>query len=313
MKEAKLLEQAAKAIRTCLSDIPFILNMKIRTDVQMKFFVPDIVVDLKMKGNGSQRLVIEVKSSGQPRIARDAVNQLIRYRTSFPDTYGVFIATYISPQAAEICDGEGIGYIDLEGNCRLAFEQVFILREGIRNTRSVKRTQRSLNAPKSARILRVLLMTTTECWKTLPLAREAGVSIGQVANVRKLLGDREWISECESGFRLSNPQALLAEWAENYTFRKNRVRDFYTMLDTDVLEKVLSDACRELGIQYAFTGFSGARRIAPAVRGQRSMAYVGEIPDELIERLRLKEVTSGANVSLMLPYDDGVFLRRSED
>ena len=37
------------------------------------------------------------------------------------------------------------------------------------------------------------------------------------------------------------------------------------------------------------------------------MAYVSTIPELLLERAELKEVPSGANVSLMIPYDDGVF------
>jgi len=37
------------------------------------------------------------------------------------------------------------------------------------------------------------------------------------------------------------------------------------------------------------------------------MSYVGNIPEGLLERVGLKEVPSGANVSLMIPYDEGVF------
>ena len=42
------------------------------------------------------------------------------------------------------------------------------------------------------------------------------------------------------------------------------------------------------------------------VRYQRSMAYVVGNPDDLAERLELKPVTSGANVNLIAPYDEGV-------
>jgi len=126
------------------------------------------------------------------------------------------MAPYISPQAAEICAKEGIGYLDLAGNCRLSFGQVFIRREGIRNPFARKRDLRSLYAPKSTRILRVLLMRKS-AWKTQALADEAGVSLGQVANVKKLLRDREWVADGEEGFKLTNPRSLLADWAENCT------------------------------------------------------------------------------------------------
>ena len=57
----------------------------------------------------------------------------------------------------------------------------------------------------------------------------------------------------------------------------------------------------------AFTGFSGAARFAPAVRYQRVSAYVGGDVDAVAKELGLKPVPSGANVTLITPYDDGVF------
>jgi hypothetical protein len=72
------------------------------------------------------------------------------------------VAPYISPVSAEICRKEGVGYLDLAGNCRLSFENVFIRREGIHNPFAVKRDLRSLYAAKSARVLRVLLMRNRE-------------------------------------------------------------------------------------------------------------------------------------------------------
>ena len=55
-------------------------------------------------------------------------------------------------------------------------------------------------------------MRTSEWWKTQALADEAGVD-RQVANIKKRLRDREWVAEGDAGFRLTNPQRLLTEWA----------------------------------------------------------------------------------------------------
>ena len=312
MKTQNIEERAAEAVRACLGEVPFIRVKRTRANVRQGDVEADLVVDLQIKDGAPLRIVVEVKTSGQPRLARDAANQLLRLRRAFPDAYGVFVAPYISPQAAEICAKEGVGYLDLAGNCRLTFGQVYICREGIPNPYPQKRSLRSLYAPKSTRVLRVLLMRKSDWWKTQALADEAGVSLGQVANVKKRLLDREWIAEGDEGFRLTNPEDLLTDWAENYTYRKNTVRDFYAMKDTAEAEESLSEACRELGIAYAFTGFSGARRIAPSVRGQRAMAYVSTISKALLEQAGLKEVPSGANLSLMLPYDEGVYYEAGE-
>ena len=59
--------------------------------------------------------------------------------------------------------------------------------------------------------------------------------------------------------------------------------------------------------------FSAAARYAPFVRYQRAYAYVleGRI-EELVQSLHLKEVPSGANLILWIPYDDGVWYGTKE-
>lgn len=42
------------------------------------------------------------------------------------------------------------------------------------------------------------------------------------------------------------------------------------------------------------------------------MAYVSAISETLLKRAGLKEVSSGANVSLLVPYDEGVYYMASE-
>jgi hypothetical protein len=313
VKAQDIEKRAAAALTACLQEAPFIRVKSERERGRRRDAdEADIVLNLRTKAGSSSRIIAEVKTTGQPRVAREAVNQLLRLRREYPDAYGVFVAPYVSPEAAEICRKADIGYLDLAGNCRLCFDQVFISREGFRNKFTQRRDLRSLYAPKATRVLRALLMNKSKSWKTQALADEAGVSIGQVANVKKNLRDREWVADGKEGFRLASPQALLREWADNYTYRKNTVRDFYAMGETDQVEAAIATECRERGIEYAFTGFSAARRIAPAVRGQRAMAYVSVISEALLKRSGLKEVSSGANVSLLVPYDEGVYYMASE-
>ena len=304
VKPEPLERSAEKALRDCLKDIPFLQVRRPRRAPVKNGYQPDLLVKLPDR---EQLLVAEVKSSGQPRLAREAVNQLLRYRESFPNAYGVFIAPYISPQAAAICSQEGIGYVDLAGNCLLSFGQVYIQKEGNPNPFAQKRDLRSLYSPKAARVLRVLLASPRRTWKVQALAAEAKVSLGQVANVKKLLADREWIRTGQEGLSLSDPRALLAEWAENYAYRRNQVYDYYSLRTVEEIEADLAAVCRRESIAYALTGFSGAARFAPAVRYQRVTAYVQDTSERLVSLLNLKAVSSGANVSLLTPYDEGVF------
>jgi len=262
--------------------------------------------------SGEQVIIVETKSSGQPRLAREAVNQLFRYRDEAPGMYGVFMAPYISSLTASICEKAEIGYADLAGNCRLVFGQVYIERSDWPNPSIVKRELRSLFTPMAARILRVLSSDPQRSWKVLDLAREATVSLGQVSNVKKLLEDREWVKRSVKGLRLSHPEELLAAWVSAYSFGKNRIRNYYSLMAPAEIEANLNDICRTMKITWALTGFSAAARLAPAVRSQRVMAYVGSQIEELASRLELKEVPSGANVTLVEPADEGVFIGSRE-
>lgn len=52
--------------------------------------------------------------------------------------------------------------------------------------------------------------------------------------------------------------------------------------------------------------------MAPAVRYQRATAYVADEVGAIAEKLGLKRVSSGANVTLIEPYDNGVFFGTRE-
>jgi len=302
----ELEKRAIEALNSCLTRVPFLKIEDIVREPSEKEVKPDLLVKIELP-DSEKYLVVEIKSNGQPRLAREAVNQLLRYRDLYPGAYGVFMAPYISPKAAEICIKEEIGYVDLAGNCRLCFGQVYIQQEGKPNLFAKKRDLRSLYSPKAERVLRVLLNNPRRSWKIKDLANEAQVSLGQVSNVKKLLMDREWIQTETSGFALNEPRELLREWAENYSFRRNQVRDYYSLKSVAEIESGLAEICNRKALKYALTGFSGAARLSPAVRYQRAIAYVEQDDEDLLSQLGLKRVSSGANLSLLSPYDSGVF------
>jgi Transcriptional regulator, AbiEi antitoxin, Type IV TA system len=272
-----LLSDGLRALQQNLYSIPSVAIEEIAPGRQDS---PDIALRVSLPGT-AQIIWADVKSSGQPRYARQVGNRFFRVRSQYPEIYGVFIAPYISPPSAAICVQAGIGYVDLSGNCCLAFHNVFILR--------------------------ALLTYPKQVWTTTALSNAANVSMGMVSHIKKLLADREWILLMESGFQLIAPFDLLGTWAEHYSFRKNKLYDFYSLKDSYEFESDLSNACSSAGIPYALTGFSASARLAPAVRFQRAMAYVqGDIP-ALAAGIGLKSVSSGPNVTLLSPYDEGVF------
>ena len=304
--QEELERKASEALRSSLEGIPFAEVERIVRKGEFGRYRADLVATVGTPA-GVRYFVAEVKSVGQPRAAREAVNQLWRFRENRPDVVPVFIAPYISPASAILCKQEETGYVDLSGNCRLVFDNSFVEREGRPNLFARRRDLRSLYSPRSSRVLRVLLANPGEAWKLTELARESEVSLGLASNVKKLLEDREWIRKTEDGWALIEPGKLLAEWAENYSFRKNKVRDYHSPKPAAALEADLATVCRQREVPYALTGFSAAVRLTPMERSPRAMAYVRKPSDEMIAFLGLREVASGANVTLLEPYDEGVF------
>jgi len=305
MAESQLVLDAVAQLRRCLADVPFCTLDAEDTALGLPTSDLDWAGKLRV-GGGEWIIVLECKQSGQPRLAREAANAILRWTAGRPDAVGVFAAPYVSPEAADILGRENIGYVDLSGNCRLSFDQVYIRIEGRPNKFAQQRDLRSLYSPKAERVLRTLLLDPKRGWKIKDLATTAGVSLGQASNVKKLLEDREWLRHSEQGMFLTEPSRLLEEWSENYSYRKSKSWDFYSADEPPQIEAKIATACVDLGLDYALAGFSAASRLAPSVRYQRVMAYVSERIDQVAERTELKPVATGPNVMLFEPYDEGV-------
>src|SRR5207237_9604640 len=97
-------------------------------------------------------------------------------------------AVDIGPQSARSLKSNSLGFVDLSGNCYLAFENVLIEKEGKRNVRPSTRPLRSLFAPRATRVVRVLLVEPGRAWRLEVLGRAAGVSLGHSHTVIRRLG-----------------------------------------------------------------------------------------------------------------------------
>jgi hypothetical protein len=303
-----IMQRAEDALRGLLAEVPFLGQVPFEAERMRPPGGLDF--NIRMPGStGEWRLLVQVKSSGEPRLARIAAADLLRYCAPYDDrAYGVFIAPYVSPAAAQICKSRGIGYIDLSGNCRFCFGNIFIELDGRPNKFAEKRDLRTLYSPKASRVLRVLLAAPRKPWTVVKLAKKAEVSLGLVSYVSRLLVDREWVVRQRGGISLTQPETLLSEWSANYSFQRSQAFDYYSILSVSKAEAELAHVCLKRQVRFALTAFSSAARMAPMVRYQRVFAYVDGELQEVAKELRLKEVSSGPNVTLLQPYDAGVFL-----
>lgn len=322
-RESSALESLALAkLRELLQPVPFVsLGAQSYAPAGAAgTWRPDFSIDLQADGE-IWALICEVKTDGQPRYVRGAALQLKDYVQRFASAdarvrpYAVIVAPFISPASAAICKEVGVGFADLAGNCHLAFGRVYIERSAAENPFRKRRVQRSLFAAKSARVLRLLLAEPHRAWRVAQLAGHAQVSFGQVSNLRKSLLDAEWAVIEKDGLRLIKPQALLAAWRQAYRLDTARSASCYTLLHGEALDHALRAALAEAGQgRHAVLAlYSAGRWLAPFARVASLHLYADEQGEAVLRKhLQLEPPGKGANVSLMQPKDEGVFLDRVE-
>src|SRR6266851_513158 len=267
---------------------------------------------LKFRLGGQEHVfVLEVSSLGQPRQIRAVVMRFEEIKREIANAYPVATAVYIGPQSARILKNHGFGYIDLSGNCHLAFENVLIEKEGKRNVRPSTRPLRSLFAPAATRVIRVLLEDIGRAWRLEELAKAAGVSLGHSHNVVKRLEDLRWVErDGNQRITLGKPADLLDAWGDSFTYRANEIASYAA--PERVSRRFMGEVARAVsgdGRRYAFTLASGLSLVVAASQRVTGIhCYVEGDPAALARALGLRPAAEAdASVHLLTPYDPGVF------
>lgn len=299
---------AGDALRALLEKIPILKVVSIDTDGMSNAWEPNLIARL-LVGGQPHMLICEFKSNGQPRYARSALLELRNYITHrAPQATPVFIAPYISSAVRQLCEDMNVGYLDLEGNARIAFDGVFIERVVAGKPAAEQRELKSLFRPKSAQVLRAMLREAGRAWRVTELSQISGVSIGHVSNVRTGLIDREWARASDDGLVLSNPKELLNAWRDAYTAPPGERLRFYTPLHGSALEDAARNALHaDSGPgRAAFASFSAAQWLAPYARTGSHYFFADEEGlSKLQAALKLTPSSKGENVIVTVPKDFG--------
>lgn len=261
----------------------------------------------------NHRLVIRCKCSGQPRHVRDAMHQLGREQFRANKlTRGLVVAPFLSLASRALLTESGMGWLDLAGNARIVFPRFYLeVSMTNRDPFATKRAHRSLFSPKSARLLQLLLLRP-RAWKVVDLATEAGVSVGQVSNVRKALFDREWVqAETGEGFRLTKPNALLDAWRDDGAQAPTPLKRAYTLQHGTGLDSAINQAFASAaasGAKLRLASHSVARRLAPFARVSGEFFYADAAGLQLLEKhLQLVPADKGENVTIYHAKDEGLW------
>lgn len=316
MKEIELIEYVKSNLRCIFAPVSFVQLISIQTERTEHGFTVDLIAELLINKKKKVRLLFEVKSEGQPRFARLAAMELKSIINQNKDTYGVLVAPFISDESKQICKENNIGFMDLAGNYLFSFDSVYLSKEGQGNPHINNRPVKSIFSTKATRVLRVLLCNPKTEWYVQDLAKEAEISIGHASNIKEQLLDFEWLEEKHVGkkikYVLNKPGVLLQKWSENYSYTRNKLRNFYALEDLATSENNVIEYFQKNKGNYAFSLTSGASRVAPFLRYNRIYFYLEGDIERMIQELGWKEVDTGPNITILEPYDEGIFYQTQE-
>jgi len=275
----------------------------------------DFILRLRVGGK-IKNLFCEVVNQGYPMQLREKGLQLLEVSQQGRKGYPVIIAPYISELGKEICKKIGVGFLDLSGNAYLNFDSFYMEIEGKPNRFKYPSEPTGLFNPKAERILRFYLLEDSE--KQVSgnsyriITKEIGVSLGQLSKVNKKLDEFGlWLKQ-PNNLKIIDKTKLLDLWRDKYRSERSEILNLYSIMQVSQIEKQLGEFCKTSKIQYALTMFSGANRLAPFTRYNVATSYFSGDVEELKRDLELKEVTSGANLQILVPYDDGVYYKSQE-
>jgi hypothetical protein len=304
----RIIEFKKEAAERLRGLFPQVLEWQESLDATVGDQTVDLLIRFRM-GQETKTLICEARSRGEPRYLREAITRLRELRPHLPGAYPVVAAPFVTEESAALLRRNGCGYVDLSGNCYLAFDTVLIHKEGRPNAGLIRRPLKTLFAPRATRVVRALLVERDRAWRLDELGRAVGVSLGHAHNVVKRLEELDWLERGRDGLcRLARPGELLDAWRDEYTYRVNGLSAFVSPAgDKRRVMEALARHAVELGMSYAFTLHAGASLIGPHMRVSTVHCYVTGDSEPLVRALGLQPVEGEGSVYLMAPYDPGVF------
>ncbi len=226
----------------------------------------------------------------------------------------LFLGTYFPPGTQNFLEKAGVNFLDLSGNCFINVTQragsqkhnVHIRMSGKQNLYPSTELLKNVFSGRSSRIVRTLLETYPQKFKPLQLANMCRVSPALVTRVIEALEQRSFVSRKDE-LSLIDPGLLLDQWADSYQFRKNSLESRFFI--NKPLNEILRLFTGKEG--FALTRSAAASLIAPFADYQVIEIYQKENAD-IISVLEQDggvplDNAKGANVNVLVPYDNGVF------
>jgi hypothetical protein len=222
----------------------------------------------------------------------------------------VLAVPFMSDAGREVCAKANVQWFDFSGNAHIVAPGLRILVAGRQNRYRGPGRPASVFAPKSARVVRWLLMNQGRALTQREIARATEMTEGFVSRIVSRLESENYIvREANAAVRVKASQLLLDAWREEYRFDKHLILQGHVAARSgDALARYVGDALLDASIDHAATGLAAAWQMTRFAAFRIATFFLTEPPSpELSAKLGFREDVRGANLWLVIPNDEGVF------
>jgi hypothetical protein len=254
---------------------------------------------------------IEIKSESNSAQVSSAIQALKSFRSLFEGSAIPLVAVpFMGEVGRKLCKEAGVSWLDLSGNTDISAPNLRILITGRPNR--FKGPGRPANpfASKSSRIARWLLIHPDRAMSQRELAFKTHMDEGFTSRIISRLEGEKLVGRKKDGtVQVLDPDLLLDSWREVYDFNKHQILKGHIAerSSSDILKK-LSNLLVKNEMSHAATGLCAAWLLNGYATFRIVTFYIKSPPSgDLLKKLGFREESSGSNVWIVVPKDEGVF------
>lgn len=298
--ERQLLEEVPTALARLL-DVP---RAKVKVQAGAK---PELDLLVSAAGHAFAVDVVGTASAGVLAARASRVTVARRQRRKLVP---LLVVPFMSETGRRVCADANVSWLDLSGNAHIVAPGLRIIVDGRPNRFRGPGRPASIFAPKSARVVRWLLVNEGHALTQREVARATDMTEGFVSRIVSRLEHQSYVVREESGaIRVKDPQLLLDAWRDEYRFDKHVLLQGHVAARSgDALARFVGDTFAAASVEHAATGLAAAWQMTHFAAFRVATFFLSESPaKELREKLGFREDARGANLWLVIPNDAGVF------
>jgi hypothetical protein len=269
-------------------------------------------VDLVFRGR-DVTIAVELKAAGDAANVGSALRQFSKLtdgRGRGKHVVPLVAVPYMGETGRRLCAEAGVSWVDLSGNAWIDAPGKQIRFVGHKNRFASAGRPADVFAPRSSRVIRALLMEPERAFTQAELAEASGVDKGRVSRLVRRLAAMDLVVHEERALRLKDSSLALEAWREAYDFEKHDVkRGHVAVRDPQELIEAIRRSAGSFGLPWALTGLAAAWQMTHFAMFRLVTIFVRERPsEEWLGQIEFREEPRGANLWVVRPVDDGVFV-----